>query len=307
MENKGSPSYHDVLRKVLSTSILSNSDRIYIKYLLGKPELIDIVDTVNPITVIQKSAIEKPANYPCKNLPDVACQDTIRLSQAEIIEPKSPNKSTKTKSSTSTLGGQQNKGKDAGCITTGLTGSTTGLTGSFKVLQNKSKLKVVKPKKPEIGVWKTVQAKGHSKHQKAKPKLIGEFPAKPQKQRDAKDASWLNKSKQLTSSPKCQFHDRNRQWNNFPTSSMPFSSHESPMRMPCGSYFYMPYSCPIWSYNPWMPASYSYFGQNHVTYREPVINKSLLRINDRFHQRDRSMQKNKHKVIKQVYRIKKDE
>ena len=87
---------------------------------------------------------------------------------------------------------------------------------------------------------------------------------------------------------------------------MPFSSHESPMCMPCGPYFYMPYSCPTWFYNPWMPASHSYFGQNHVTYREPVINKSLLRINDRFHQRDRSMQKNKHKVIKQVYRVKRD-
>ena len=56
--------------------------------------------------------------------------------------------------------------------------------------------------------------------------------------------------------------------------------------------------CPTGSYNPWMPASHSYFGQNHVTYRELVINESLLRINDRFHQRDRSMQKNKHKVIK---------
>ena len=126
---------------------------------------------------------------------------------------------------------------------------------------------MVKPKKPEIGVWKTVQAKGHSKHQKTKPKLIGEFPAKPQKQRDAKDASWLNKSKQLRSSPKRLFHDRNRQWNNFPISSMPFSSHESPMRMSCGPYFYMPYSCPTGSYNPWMPASHSYFGQNHVIYR----------------------------------------
>ena len=91
----------------MSTSILSNSDHIYIKYLLGKLELIDIVDTVNPIPVIQKSAIEKPANYPCKNLPDIACQDTIRPSQAEIVEPKSPNKSTETKSSTSTLGGNK--------------------------------------------------------------------------------------------------------------------------------------------------------------------------------------------------------
>ena len=65
IENKGSPSYHDVLRKVLSTSILSNSDRIYIKYLLDKPELIDIVDKVNPIPVVQKSVIEKPTNKPC--------------------------------------------------------------------------------------------------------------------------------------------------------------------------------------------------------------------------------------------------
>ena len=112
-------------------------------------------------------------------------------------------------------GGNKTKAKDAGCITTGLTGSTTDLTGSFKVLQNNSKLKVVKPKKPEISVCKTVQAKGHSKHQKANPKSIGEFPANPQKQRDAKDASWPNKSKQPRSSPKCQFSDKNRQWNNF--------------------------------------------------------------------------------------------
>ena len=96
MENKGSPSYHDVLRKVLSTSILSNSDRIYIKYLLGKPELIDIVDKVDPIHVIQKLAIEKPTNNPCKDLPicDVVGQDTVRPSQAEIIEPNSPCKYT---------------------------------------------------------------------------------------------------------------------------------------------------------------------------------------------------------------------
>ena len=31
--------------------------------------------SVDPIHVIQKSAIEKPANNPCKNLPDVAGQD----------------------------------------------------------------------------------------------------------------------------------------------------------------------------------------------------------------------------------------
>ena len=128
-------------------------------------------------------------------MPDVAGQHTIRLSQAEIVKPKSPGMSTETKSSTSTLGGQQNKGKDVVCTATGLTGSKTGLTGSSRVLQNKSKPKMVKPKKPKIGVWKTIESKGRRKHQKEKPKPIGEFLAKPQKQRDGKDASWPNKSK----------------------------------------------------------------------------------------------------------------
>jgi len=62
------------------------------------------------------------------------------------------------------VGEQQGKDKEAGCDETGLTDSKTGLTASSKVLQNKSKPKMVKPKKPEIGVWKTIQAKGHSKH-----------------------------------------------------------------------------------------------------------------------------------------------
>ena len=97
--------------------------------------------SADPIPVIQKSVIQKPTNNPCKDLPtcDVACQDTIRPSQAEIVEPKSPSKSTETKSSTSTLGGQQNKGKASGCTATGLIGLKIGLTGSSKVLQNKSK------------------------------------------------------------------------------------------------------------------------------------------------------------------------
>ena len=113
--------------------------------------LIDKEDSSVATSVIQKSAIEKPTNNPCKNLPNVAGQDTIRLSQAEIVEPKSSSKST-TESSTTTLGGQQNKGKGAGCTATSLTGSPTGLTASSRVSQNKSKPKMVKPKKPDIGV-----------------------------------------------------------------------------------------------------------------------------------------------------------
>ena len=77
---------------------------------------------------------------------DVAGQDTIRPSQAEIVKSNFPSKSTETKSSTSTLGGQQNKDKGAGCTATGLTGSPIGLIALSTILQNKSELKMVKPK-----------------------------------------------------------------------------------------------------------------------------------------------------------------
>ena len=164
---------------------------------------------------------------------------------------------------------------------------------------------MVKPKKPEIGVWKTVKSKSRHKHEKEKPKTNKKLPVKSSKQKDIKHASRAKNSKQPESVPKQNFYDPNRQWNYVPM-SMPFPSDGSPMCMTCGPYFYMPYSCPTGSYNPWMPASHSYFGQNHVIYREPVINESSLRNNDRFHQRDRSMLKNKHKVIKQVYYVKRD-
>jgi hypothetical protein len=48
------------------------------------------------------------------------------------------------------------------------------------------------------------------------------------------------------------------------------------------------------------------FGQNHVTYREQVINESSPTNNGHFHQAKWFMQKKKHKVMKQVYRVKKD-
>ena len=120
------PSPIDILMKMQSSGNLSDFVSSIVKDFIQAP-------------IVQKSVIEKPTNNPCKDLPtcDVACQDTIRLSQAEIIEPKSPGKNTETKSSSSTLGGQQNKGKEAGCTATGLIGLKTGLTGSSKVLQNK--------------------------------------------------------------------------------------------------------------------------------------------------------------------------
>jgi hypothetical protein len=61
---------------------------------------------------------------------------------------------------------------------TGLTGGQLGLTASSRVSQNKSKPKMIKPKKPEIGVWKTIESKGRHKHQREKLKSNGKLPAK---------------------------------------------------------------------------------------------------------------------------------
>jgi len=133
---------------------------------------------------------------------DVAGQDAIQMFQAEFVDPKSPRKSTETKSNTSTLGGQQNKGNGASCTTTGLTGSPTGLTASSRVLQNKLKPKMVKLKKLEIGVWKIVESKSHHKHEKERPKPNKKLPAKSSKQKNIKHVSRTKNSKQPKSVPK---------------------------------------------------------------------------------------------------------
>ena len=206
------PSDVDILKEMQSSDTLSNVLSDFVKYLIDKE------DSSIAIPVIQKSVIEKPTNNPCKTLPNVAGQDEIRPSQAEIVEPKSSSESTETVTDASTLGEQLGKDKEDGCDKTGLTGIKTGLTASPRVSRTKLKPKMVKPKKSEIGVWKTVEVKGRRKHQKEKLKHIHEeLPAKPKRQKNVNDASRPKHPKHLSQ----RFHDRNRQWNKFPT-SMPF-------------------------------------------------------------------------------------
>jgi hypothetical protein len=71
-------------------------------------------NSVDSISIVQKSSIEKPINdiiIPCKTLPncDVVGQETSRPFLAEIVDLKSPNKSIEATSSTSTLGGGATK------------------------------------------------------------------------------------------------------------------------------------------------------------------------------------------------------
>jgi hypothetical protein len=98
------PSTLDLLNEMKSSGTLSDLLSELVNYLIDKEDNADL-DSVSVEFIIS----------PCKDLPtyDVAGQDTIRPSQAEFVNPKPPRKSTETISSTSTLGGQQNKGKGA--------------------------------------------------------------------------------------------------------------------------------------------------------------------------------------------------
>ena len=80
----------DILMKMQSSGNLSDFVSGIDKYFIDKEN--SSIQT----PVVQKSVIQKPTNNPCKDLStcDVACQDTIRLSQAEVVKPKSPCKST---------------------------------------------------------------------------------------------------------------------------------------------------------------------------------------------------------------------
>jgi hypothetical protein len=91
------------------------------------------------------------------------------------------------------------------------TGVHTSLTASARIAQNKSKPKMVKPKKPEIGAWKTVESKGRHKHEREKLKSKQELPAKSQRQKIVNDASRSKNFKRPKSSPRQKFHNRNQQ------------------------------------------------------------------------------------------------
>ena len=68
---------------------------------------------------------------------------------------------------------------------------------------------MVKPKKPEIGVWKTVESKGR-KHQREKPKFNEKLPAKSQRQKNVNDASQSKNFNRPKFSPREKCHNWNR-------------------------------------------------------------------------------------------------
>ena len=101
---------------------------------------------------------------------------------------------------------------------------------------------MVKPKRSEIGVWKTVESKIRHYHEKEKPKPNKKLPATSSKQKDIKHASQAKNSKQPKSIPKQKFYNQNRQWNYAPM-SMLFSSYGFPMNISWGVNFSLLYFC----------------------------------------------------------------
>ena len=77
----------------------------------------------------------------------VTGQYEIRPFQAKIVDIKSPSESIEIVLGSSTLRGLLGKDKEVGCDKIVLSGSKTGPATSYRVLQNKSKPKMVKPKK----------------------------------------------------------------------------------------------------------------------------------------------------------------
>jgi hypothetical protein len=110
-------------------------------------------------------------------------------------------------------------------------------------LQNKSKPKTVKPKKSEIGVWKTVESKGRHKHQREKPTSNEKLLAKSQRQNNVNGANRSKNSKHPKPSPREKFHNENRQLSNS-QKSIPFPRYGLSMLMPWEPYFNMHYFCP---------------------------------------------------------------
>ena len=88
--------------------------------------------------------------------------------------------------------------------------------------------------------------------------------------------------------------------------SMPSPSYGAPLHVPSEFYFNIHYSYPPWSYNSYMSFPPRYFCSDYITYKESAIKKSPPTSNDRFNHKNWSVQKKTHKMIKQVYHVKKN-
>jgi hypothetical protein len=171
------PSTIDTLKEMQSSGNLSDELSEFVNYYIKS--LSDKEDSSESILVNLESVVEKPTNdivNSCKALPscDVVGQETSRPSLAEIVDLKSPNKSIEATNSTSTLGGGATKqrhrcrlrcdrsdrcsDRSDRCPNWSNWGQP-GLTTSPRLLHNKSKPKMVKPKNLRLVFGKKLNLK----------------------------------------------------------------------------------------------------------------------------------------------------
>lgn len=233
------PSDIEVLKEMQASGVLSVFLSNLVTHVLNLENLIDRED----LNLDPKSAIAKPTNdnievnsvaNSCNGISTThigsqEVKNQIRLSQTESRE------NIGTTVITSTFGGQHTT-QD---VEFSKASFKTGQTGFPRGFGHKAKSKMLKPKNPEVNVWKVNKAKGHDKHEVKKPKPQ-KFQAKPKKPNPNKYAS-RPKNFEQTKLP----YDQNRQQNSS-QESIPFSSYESYIHTP-----WRPYQDMSYLYSPW--------------------------------------------------------
>jgi hypothetical protein len=151
--------------------------------------------------------------------------------------------------------------------------------------------------------------KDHVKHNDKRSKLtFDELLAKYQKDNEAKRASRSNKVKSSRLPPKHNSGNWNRQGKSFHAATT-YSPFEPSMLVsyapyPTSDHPHSSWGCSdSWTHTP------SYFRPYHVEYaapRQPSHARQSYVRSDRFEYKDRSGAQNKKKVVKQVYRVKRD-
>ena len=135
---------------------------------------------------------------------------------------------------------------------------------------------MVKPKKPEISVWKTVESKGCHKHQKEKLKpFLGDLPAQSKKQNN--DASQQNN--QNTQDLLQDSNSIIRIGNRIIFLIQCRFRHIVHLYLCHADFYYsMIYFYLSWHCNSCMPSLPRYLCPDHITYREPTIGKPSMTV-----------------------------
>ncbi|TVT97876.1 hypothetical protein EJB05_56855, partial [Eragrostis curvula] len=177
----------------------------------------------------------------------------------------------------------------------------------FKSVRPVSTEKLKTQEFSEIHMCTTKESKGRKKHKGKRPKLtFKELLAKYVKERDVKSACRPNDVKQSWSPPNCKYGGWNWREKEVPT-AVPYPYFGLPMPMSHG-----PSSTGFHLYSSWRldgscahaPSYYGPYNQRCTAQRKQMFERPYIK--DHFQRNNRSRAQEKKKVVKQVYRVKRD-